>query len=177
MGYVSVGESWRPESNAVELMPNVVSRIVEICVFKSKGDEPLYLVLKRSKSDSIYPGIWQIVTGSIHEGETAVNAALRELKEETAVVPIKFWSVPYVNTFYVAHQDTIHHTVFFAGEVSKETEVRLSDEHESSRWLALESAKSMLVWPGQKRGVELVHEYIVGRKEAAGLLELTTVTT
>ena len=64
-------------------MPIVLSTMVEVCVFRFSADHPEYLLLKRAPEEPLYPNIWQMVTGSVEAGETAVVAALRELEEET----------------------------------------------------------------------------------------------
>ncbi|MBF8248439.1 MAG: hydrolase, NUDIX family protein [Bacteroidetes bacterium] len=158
-------------------MPRIACRIVEICVFRRVGGKSQYLILKRSKKDKIYPGIWQIVTGFMDAGEKAVDAALREVKEETGITPGRFWIVPHVNSFYVADKDTLHHTIFFAAEFPKTSRISLSREHETYRWIGFQPAHAMLVWPGQKKGLRIVRDYIVGRKKAGKLTELRILKT
>ena len=158
-------------------MPRIECRIVEICVFRRAAGKVQYLVLKRSRGDSLYPGAWQVPTGFIEAGEDAVDAALRELKEETGISPVRFWIVPHVNSFYVADADTLHHTIFFAAEFPKESRVTLSKEHETGRWMGFKLAHTKLVWRGQKDGLRIVRDYIVGRREAGKLTELKTLKT
>lgn len=106
----------------------------------------------------------------MHDGEHAEKAALREFREETGLSPAQFWVVPFVNSFYVANNDTVHASPFFAVEVGAEKEPQLSHEHEEYAWLSLQDAGRKLVWPGQRYGLKIVDEYIVGGQEAAGLL-------
>jgi dihydroneopterin triphosphate diphosphatase len=150
----------------------IVSRVVEACVFKIAHDGPRYLLLKRSENDAIYPGMWQLVTGSMKEGERAVDAALREFREETGMVAKRFWVVPFVNSFYVPANDAIHLCPVFAVEVQEDAQVALSHEHQEFIWCSIEIAKTKLVWPGQRYAVDLVHEYIVSGQEASRLLSL-----
>lgn len=154
-------------------MSSVVSRTVELCVFKRGPGGPQYLILKRSEIESLYPGMWQFVTGSMHEGEHAVQAAQREFREETGLAAVRFWVVPFVNSFYVASNDTVHISPFFAVEVDPQDQPRLSHEHQEYAWCALEEAGKMLVWPGQRQGLQIVHDYIVGGQEASRLLSLS----
>jgi len=158
-------------------MPRFECRIVEICVFRRAAGKVQYLILKRSENEKIYPGIWQIATGSIEAGETAVDAALRELKEETGVTPGRLWIVPHVNSFYVADKDTLGHSIFFAAEIPKKSRITLSKEHKTHLWLGFQAAHAKLVWPGQKKGFRIVRDYIVGRKEAEKLTELRILKT
>jgi dATP pyrophosphohydrolase len=154
-------------------MPKIVCNIIEVCVFKFENKEPLYLMLRRSHTETLYPDAWQIVTGSIEPGETAVQGALRELKEETGYIPAKFWVVPHVNTFYSAQSDAVNHTVVFAAQIDPTLDVSLSQEHSQYGWYAIETAKAKCVWPGQVNALDVVHEYIVRGKEASSLSEIT----
>lgn len=153
-------------------MANVVSRTVEVCLFRIVHGTPEYLLLKRAADERLYPNLWQFVTGTIRGGEKAVEAARRELVEETGLRIVRFWIVPYVNSFYAGTDDTIHMSPFFAAEVESGTEPVLSHEHQEYRWCVREDAEATLVWPGQRQGLGIVHATIVGGSEAARLLSL-----
>ena len=153
-------------------MPAIVSRVIEVCIFRRQQGLPQYLLLRRSEKDSLYPGVWQLVTGSVHEGERAVDAAKREVVEETGMNVARFWVVPLVNSFYVPVNDTVHMSPIFAAEVDPASIVRLSHEHQELRWCSLVDAYETLVWPAHRAAVQLVHEYIAGGKEASRLLSL-----
>jgi 8-oxo-dGTP pyrophosphatase MutT (NUDIX family) len=153
-------------------LATVVSRTVEACVFRVAGSVPHYLLLKRSADEKLYPGMWQFVTGTIRSGERAVDAARREIVEETGLTIKRFWIVPFVSSFYAAPEDAIHMSPFFAAEVGVEAEPILSREHQEYVWHMREEAENMLVWPGQRQGLQIVHEYIVGGREASKLLSV-----
>ncbi len=153
-------------------MADVSSRVVEVCIFKLVRKEPRYLLLHRSENDSLYPGIWQIVTGMLEGNEHAVAAALREVREETGLKPQRFWVVPHIDQFYSAPNDTMNLSPLFALQVNGTDEPRLSMEHQASEWLPYEQAESRLVWPGQKLGLKLLHDYVVGGLLGGKLAEL-----
>ncbi|MCK9408145.1 MAG: NUDIX pyrophosphatase [Bacteroidetes bacterium] len=153
-------------------MTNISCSIVEVCIFSFENKEPQYLMLRRSLTEKVYPDIWQIVTGSIEQGETAVQGALRELNEETGYVPQKFWIVPHVNTFFSVKYDTLHHTVVFAAQVPPNTNPVLSDEHYQFEWHTIDKAKAMCVWPGQMTALQIVHEFIVSGRKTGSLSEI-----
>ena len=153
-------------------MATVVSRTVEVCIFRVDGAEPGYLLLKRSADEKLYPGMWQFVTGTIRDGERAIDAARRELVEETGLAIRKFWIVPFVNSFYAATEDAVHMSPFFAAEVQGGSEPVLSHEHESHVWCTRGEAEKALVWPGQREALRIVHEYIIGGREASTLLSV-----
>ncbi len=155
-------------------MPLVVSRLVELCVFRFTHDRPEYLLLKRSRADALYPGIWQFVTGTIKEGERALDAALREMHEETSLRPDKFWIVPYSSTFYDHADDVVNICPFFAAQVGSSEEPVLSKEHETFEWTPYKKARPLLVWPSQRSGLDIVDEFIV-RGEQAGLVTIVPI--
>ncbi len=154
-------------------MPNIVSRIVEITVFKRIQREPLFLVLRRADDDRLYPGIWQIVTGMIEDGEQTTRAALRELKEETELAPLRFWRLPLVNSFFDPERDVLQMCPNFAALVAENAEPALSDEHQAFEWCPLERALMLLPWSGQRTAVQTVYERFVNETEEARLLEIT----
>jgi len=118
-------------------MSAIVARMVEVCVFKMVKDRPEYLLLRRAADEEVYPGLWQIVTGTIEEGETALHAALREMKEETglAITDIRFVLVQdciHSKEFYRdAHFVLLNYTCRCAGK----PRVKLNDEARESRWV------------------------------------------
>ena len=147
-------------------MPIIASTIVEVCVFRFRKDAPEFLLLQRSPDEKIYPGLWQLVGGSIDDDEKAYRAALRELKEETGFVPMLFWVVPHVSSFYDPAYDSMNLTACFAAQVEPDSEPVLSGEHQRYEWLRFESARQRLVWPGQRQALLVVHDYVVGGEEA-----------
>jgi dihydroneopterin triphosphate diphosphatase len=150
-------------------MSRIVCQLVEVCVFRFGKNGPEYLLLERSPHDQYYPGMWQIVTGNMNDGERAPDAALRELREETMLLPSRFWAVPCTSTFYDHAGDVLNVSPLFAAQVEPRAEPALSSEHQRYEWLSYEEARRRIVWPGQRTGLDVVHEYILGG-EAAGLL-------
>ena len=149
-------------------MPVIASRIVEVCIFSFTGPGPEYLLLRRSPGEKIYPGLWQFVSGSVEGTETAVEAARREMAEETCLLPLDFWVVPHVSVFYDPSHDSVNLTPVFAAQVAPGTEPKLSAEHTEYLWCDYSTALGKLVWPGQRETLRILHEYIVRGSEAAG---------
>ena len=59
-------------------MLTIISNMIEAHIFRMKKGKIEFLLLKRSENE-IYPGLWQMVSGTIHKGETASQTALREI--------------------------------------------------------------------------------------------------
>jgi len=102
------------------------------------------LMLERSQPC----GFWQSVTGSLHEGESAMDAAHRELKEETGLsgdivatgIENTFPIIEAWRSRYSPDVSENHETVF-ALQIESVVEVQLcSDEHVTQCWLPREQA-------------------------------------
>ncbi len=158
-------------------MPEHRCEIVEVVIFSLEEGLAEYLLLKRAPSVILYPGIWQFVSGGIVEGERGYDAAYREYREETGIECRRFYTVPHMNLFYDPAHDLVHHTVVFAAEVEPNSEPILSDEHSEYRWCDFELGRELLVWPGQRQALEIVHNYIVSGHPAGRLQEITHLIT
>jgi dATP pyrophosphohydrolase len=99
------------------------------------------------------PGSWEVVHGSIEPGETPVRAALRELREETGLSPVRVYNLSRVESFYRHASDEIGFIPVFAAFVP-EAAIRLSREHDAAEWLSLAAAQGRLAWPRERRGLE-----------------------
>ena len=145
--------------------------MIEAHVFRINKGELEFLLLKRSEKE-IYPGLWQMVSGSIHEGETAYQTALREITEETNLTSTKIWVVPNVNSFYSPEKNYISLLPVFAVKVNPNSKVRISDEHTEYKWVRKEKAKKMLAWVDQRKSVDIVSEYFTKKKSFLKFVEI-----
>jgi len=118
--------------------------------------EKQFLLIRRC--GPLLHGTWQMVTGGIHEGEKAWECALREIQEETGLIPDRFYLADAVDTFYMKSIDKIVSVPNFVAFVDSPGKVRLAPkEHDAFEWLPYEQALERLVFAEQKR--VLTHVY------------------
>ena len=140
-------------------MASVTVRVVDCYVYRQTDDGLKFLLMKRNLN-KIYEHLWQGVAGEIEDGETAPEAAIRELKEETGFDPVKVFVADHVSRFYEVHGDRINLVPVFGIEVNSD-EVILSEEHIDFKWVTIEEALNTLVWNGQKKGIQTVHDMVI----------------
>ncbi len=96
-------------------------------------------------------GFWQSVTGSLHEGESALDAARRELEEETGL-SAELIETDLANTFPIAPawrsryapQVSHNHEKVFAVKLDREVVVKLNpQEHVAQQWLPRKQAAAL----------------------------------
>lgn len=111
----------------------------ECKVMVRRGDE--FLVLLRCEADG---GYWHTVAGGVEPGETYVEAAARELREEICLdaVPVDL-AQSYV------YDDAVEVHAFVV-DVEPEWEPTLNDEHDDYRWCLPDEAAKLLHWPETK---------------------------
>ncbi len=144
-------------------MPDFKSEFIQAHIARFNADRKDYdfLVLLRSGRNRVYPNIWQVVTGKIETGETAVETARREALEETNLKPLKMWTLPYVSTFYNAKRDVMFSSPVFGFLVDYDDEVVLSHEHSEFLWLGLEDCIDKVLLPSHREGTRIFMEFIL----------------
>lgn len=119
-----------------------------------------FLQLRRAKNDYL-GGIWHTAAGGIEQGETAVAAVVREMREESGLAPQELYCLDRIGSFYVSDLDTLWHSVLFCAIVAPDAEVRLNEEHDAFRWLAAEAAAEEFLWPNDREAVVQIRREIL----------------
>ena len=144
-------------------MNQIKVRVVDCYVYRRTDNGIVFLLMKRNLN-KIYEHLWQGVAGKIEEGETSSEAAIRELKEETGLSPVNMFVADHVSKFYEVHGDRINLVPVFGIEVDSEI-INLSEEHISYKWVDINEALNTLVWNGQKKGIQTVHDMVINNDE------------
>ena len=126
------------------------------------------LLMRRTGSNA---GAWCQIAGSIESGETAWQAALREMREEAALVPRRLYSADLCEQFYEVATDSIWVAPIFVAYVDSEATVRLNEEHSAYCWVSMDRAVELLPFPGQKTMLMHIRHWFVER-EPSRLLEI-----
>lgn len=108
------------------------------------------------------PGSWETVHGTIERGETPVQASLRELREETGLVPEKFYNLSRTEAFYQHKSDEVALIPVFAAFVASGASARLSAEHDRAEWLRPRDAVERFAWPRERRAVDDILSIVGG---------------
>ncbi|MFC6639184.1 NUDIX domain-containing protein [Sulfitobacter sp. JBTF-M27] len=125
------------------------------------------LLLKRTQT---LLGEWCQVAGSIEEGETAWQTALRELDEETGLKPYALYSADTCEQFYEADRDAITIAPVFVAFIDNTAEVLLNHEHSAFRWVSFEEAAELVAFGGQRRVLRWIEEEFIERTPSKHLL-------
>ena len=123
-------------------------------IFHRRGGEIRFLLLD-------YGRHWDFAKGHVDPGETDMQAAVRELREETGIreiahVPDFQREITYY--FRSARHGLIHKTViFFLAEVTK-PDVILSEEHVGYDFLPFESALKRATFAAARELLRAAHD-------------------
>jgi dATP pyrophosphohydrolase len=131
-----------------------------------------FLLLRRA-SHKIYAGSWRMVGGKLNVDETAWQACLREIAEETQLPVTRLLSVPYVNRFYEWQHDRINDIPVFVALTRAGANPVLDDEHSDYEWLTPVAALERLPWPGQCDGLRAAAALLEGGELLQGFLEVS----
>lgn len=130
----------------------------QVIVFKMVDEKPLFLLLKRQENRG---GFWQAITGGIEGGEAFLEAAKRELNEETGIASVIKWfeDIHFFEFEFNGGYGWSKEYVFGA-QVDPSTTVKLSDEHSQMKWCNLEEALDLLKYESNKEGFRKLSKLI-----------------
>jgi 8-oxo-dGTP pyrophosphatase MutT (NUDIX family) len=146
-----------------------------IYLYRRLGNDRIeYLLLQRNR-DARSGAIWQPVVGNARWNENLVEAARREVFEETGLTRLQgVMAVGYAFSFvldwpqsasrYAPGVDKIRNTVFAAQVVSNKP-IQLSGEHVDFGWFEYGEAMQRIHWLEEQEGLRRLHPMLVSRKQ------------
>ena len=128
--------------------PRLRTDIVEVFVVRAHE----LLLLRRAKEPML--GTWQPVLGHVEAGETAEQAARRELEEETGLGEggglASLRALERVHPYFLPERDAVVLSPRFVALAEKGWEPALCAENDASKWVATRDAACELCWPSQR---------------------------
>lgn len=126
---------------------------VDTFVLRDRGAGLEALVLRRGPGGR-NPGSWETVHGTIEPGESPVDAARRELAEETGLAALRLYNLSRVESFFWHATGEVILIPQFAAFVSPDAAPRLSAEHDDAEWLPAPEARTRFAWPRERRAID-----------------------
>jgi len=127
------------------------------------------ILLLRRSAGRILPGLWQCVSGSLEDGESVTDGALRELREETGFGADEiegFFDLDQVNQFHEPSFGAIVTSAIFAVRVRAGSEPTLSHEHDTMRWVSPLQALDLAIWPAYRESIHRIEENLLDPERA-----------
>lgn len=140
---------------------------VSVVVIRHSGDRHEVLLLRRNHT---LVGEWCQIAGGIENNETAWQAAVREVQEETGLNCRELYSGDICEQFYEADRNAISMLPVFVGFVDADDPVTINDEHSDFRWVTFEEALTMIPFAGQRNVLRHVEAEFVRREPPRYLL-------
>jgi ADP-ribose pyrophosphatase len=123
-----------------------------VCIRISGGIAYVAAIARRNRSGNIE---WCLPKGHIEAGETATEAAVREIAEETGVRGRIIQNLCSIDYWFSTPKTRIHKTVhhFLLEYVSGEPTVEFDPDHEAedAAWIPLLEATKKLAYPNERR--------------------------
>ena len=145
---------------------------VEVHVFRRRGKRLELLLIRRAPHRSL-AGVWQPITGGIERGESTMAAAVREVREETGLAPLRWWALEHLATFYDPGHDHIRVVSVFAAEVAWTDPVQLSHEHDRYAFVSLAVARRRVLWATQRQAIAALRDEVLSGSSGGAAREVT----
>lgn len=141
-----------------------------VIVFYEENGKIYFLVLQQVQ------GHWSFPKGHAEEGESKLETAIRELKEETGIDKVELISneVMITDDYTIKKEgkEDIHKTVeFFIGDTSEKNILMQEDEIFDHKWITIDDSE-ILTYESSKRILnkanQLVRNYLLRGKDHEG---------
>jgi 8-oxo-dGTP pyrophosphatase MutT (NUDIX family) len=117
-----------------------------VVLFRKENEKILFLLLH-------YPsGHWDFVKGKMESGESPHETAIRETKEETGIIDVKFldYFEEWIQYNFQFNGELVQKkVVFFLGE-TKTKDIKISHEHLNYTWMDYSTAMEKITFDNAK---------------------------
>jgi bis(5'-nucleosidyl)-tetraphosphatase len=125
------------------------------------NDERKFLLLHYTS------GHWDFPKGNVERGETEIEAARREILEETGIADVRFVEGFTQTIFYNYRRDgqLVQKKVSFYLAHTSTLDITLSNEHQDFRWLDYNSALATLTYKSARDVLISVNKFVEGMQK------------
>ncbi|MCX8163273.1 MAG: NUDIX domain-containing protein [Candidatus Micrarchaeota archaeon] len=123
-------------------------------LFREEGNSYYFLILHYKA------GHWDFPRGHIQEGENELEAAIRELKEETNIADVEVLDGFSYSYEYDFSNNQKHKKVVLFLAKTNQKDVKLSSEHTGWRWENFENTLKLLTYPHPKIALKKAMEFL-----------------
>jgi bis(5'-nucleosidyl)-tetraphosphatase len=110
-----------------------------------------------------YPaGHWDFPKGNVEKGESELDAAIREIGEETGLTDLKFINgfKKMIQYYYRKGDQLVKKTVTFYLAESKTKDVKISFEHQGYVWLPIDEALAKVTYQNARNVLKEAHRFL-----------------
>ena len=125
-------------------------------VIHRSGSKIEYLILH-------YPaGHWDFPKGNVEKGESELDAAIREIGEETGLTDLRLINgfKRMIQYYYRKGDQLVKKTVTFYLAESKTKDVKLSYEHQGFIWLPIDEALAKVTYQNARNVLKEAHQFL-----------------
>lgn len=114
-------------------------------IFRGSGDSAQILSCRRTEPEHLRGG-WEFAGGGVDEGETPLDAVVREIREELTVEidVLHYLQGPNPDGTWILTENKVLHA--HISVLKPEQEIILEPQHDAYEWLDLEDAETAVAW-------------------------------
>ncbi len=116
-----------------------------------------------------YPaGHWDFPKGNVEKGESDLDAAIREISEETGLTNLNFVNSfrKTIQYYYKRGDQLVKKSVTFYLAEAKSKDVKLSFEHKGYIWLPIDDALAKVTYQNAKDVLKEAHRFLTQINQA-----------
>lgn len=135
---------------------------IAVVLLKQEANQCKVLLLKRASLT--LKGLWCYIGGKIEAGETAIEAAWREVREETGITELTLYTSNTFDHFFNPKGNFVYVAPVFVGYVSEQTVVQINEEHSDFEWLLMDEAVAKVTLPGNEEVLRYIEKHFIKKE-------------